>query len=127
MLCLAAAIGPFVLGAYANRSGKPIKIVIPAGFRGEFSILKDRAKGQNLRLQDGVWVFEIPATGELIVNDDYPFYMWHQATYVYSDGCAAMVESLGVTAGSIQASPRSSRSSTEYDGTRHRWKVVGAL
>src|SRR5262249_27643228 len=122
----AAAVGPFALAAYANRSGNPIRIVLPVGYRGEFSIVKDRTKGQDLNLQDGVWVFEIPASGVLLVNDDYPFYMWHQASYVYSDGRAARVESLGTTAGSIQTGPRSSRASTDYDGTMHRWKVVDA-
>lgn len=125
-LCVAAALGPFVLAAYANRSGYPIRIVVPAGLRGEFSIVKDRVKGQELNLQGGAWVFEIPATGELVVNDDYPFYMWHQATYVYSDGRPARVESLGVSAGKIQTGPNSARASTEYDGTTHRWKVVDA-
>jgi hypothetical protein len=125
-LCLAAAIGPFALAAYANRSGKPIRIVIPAGYRGEFSIEKDRSKGQDLKLQDGVWVFVIPADGRLVVDDDYPFYMWHQASYVYSDGRPAQVESLGVTAGTIQTGPGSSRGSTDFDGTTHRWRVVDA-
>jgi len=77
-------------------------------------------------LQDGAWIFEIPANGILVVNDDYPFYMWHQASYVYSDGRPAQVESLGTTAGTIQTGPGSSQSSTEYDGTTHRWKVADA-
>jgi hypothetical protein len=124
LLCLAAAVGPFALAARANRSGKSIKVVLPDGYRGEFSIVKDRAKGQDLRMQGGVWVFEIPAGGVLVVNDDSPFYMWHQETYVYADGRAAKVEELGTTAGSIQTGPGSSRANTDYDGTTHRWKVV---
>ena len=108
LLCLVASLGPFALGAYANRSGNPIRIVLPAGFRGEFSIVKDRTKGQDLKLQDDVWVFEMPANGVLIVNDDYPLYMWHQATYVYSDGHPATVKALGVTLGRIRTGPGSS-------------------
>jgi hypothetical protein len=122
-LCVTAAVGPFALAAYANRSGYPIRIVITAGHRGEFSIVKHRGKGEDLRFQDGAWLFEIPANGVLVVNDDYPFYMWHKARYVYSDGRPARVESLGVTAGNIQTGPNSSRSSTAYDRTTHRWKV----
>jgi hypothetical protein len=126
ILCLLAAAGPFALAAYANRSGNPIRIVLPAGFRGEFSIVKNRIEGQDLELQDSVWVFEIPASGVLVVKDDYPFYMWHQESYVYSDGRLARVKSLGTTPGSIQTGPGSSSGSTDYDGTTHHWKVVDA-
>jgi len=126
VLCLAAAVGPFALAAYAHRPGKPIRVVLPRGYRGEFSIVKDRAKGQELRMEGGVWVFEIPAGGVLVVKDDSPFYLWHEETYVYADGRAAKVEDLGTTAGSIQTGPGSSRANTDYDGTTHSWKVVGA-
>lgn len=124
VLCLAAAIGPFALAAYANRSGNPIRVVLPVGYDGEFAIVKDRANGQDLKLRDGAWVFEIPADGELVVNDDSPFYRWHQTTFVYSSGRPARVESLGTKAGSIQTGPGSWRGSTEFDGTAHRWRVV---
>jgi hypothetical protein len=126
ILCLAAAIGPFALSAYFNRPGKPVKIVLPEGFRGEFSIIKDREHGQDLKLRDGEWLFEIPAGGVLVVNDDRPFYRWHRESVVYSDGRPAMVESLGVAAGSITTGPGSSHASTDYDGTEHRWKVLDA-
>jgi hypothetical protein len=117
-LCLTAAVGPFSLAAYFNRSGLPIRVVLPVGYRGEFSIVKDRTKGQDLKLQDGVWVFEIPAGGVLVVNDDFSLYMWHQESYVYANGRPARVESLGTTAGSIDTGPGSSRSSTDHEGGR---------
>jgi len=126
VLCLIAAVGPFAVAAYVNRSGMPIKFVVPVGFRGEFSIVKDRTNGQDLKLHYGVWVFEIPESGVLVVNDDYPFFMWHQETYVYSDGRTARVESLGTQSGVVQTGPHSSKGSTEYDGTTHRWKVLDA-
>lgn len=72
-LCLAAATCPFALAAYANRSGKPIRIVLPEGYRGRFAIVKDRVKGRSLVFESGAWVFEIPPSGELVVNDDHPF------------------------------------------------------
>ena len=123
-LCLAAAVGPFALDAYERRSGKSIKVVLPSGFRGKFSIVKDRTKGRDLKLQNDVWVFEIPACGVLMVNDDSPFYRWHKETYVFADGHAAEVESLGSVAGSIQTGPGSSKGSMDYDGTTHRWRVM---
>ncbi|HEV2971228.1 MAG TPA: hypothetical protein VGY55_14735 [Pirellulales bacterium] len=115
IFCIAAAVGPFALAAYANRPGQPIRIVVPVGFRGEFSIVKNHAAGKELKMQDGVWVFEIPASGVLVVNDDYPFHMWHEEHVVYLDGLTARVEFLGTTAGS-----------TDHDETSDRWKVVDA-
>ena len=125
-LCLTATIGPFALTEYFNRPGKPIKIVLPEGFRGEFSIVKDRQQGQDLKWQDGAWLFEIPASGVLVVNDDYPFYRWHRESVVYSDGRPALAESLGVAAGSMNTCSGGSRASAHYDGTTHRWKVLDA-
>jgi hypothetical protein len=69
-------------------------------------------------------VFDIPPGGALVVSDDGPFYRWHEETFVYSDGRPARVESLGTEAGSVVTGPGSSRSSTEYDGTTHRWRVI---
>jgi hypothetical protein len=126
IICMAAAIGPFALAVYENRSGNPIRLVLPVGFRGEFSIVKNHANGQELKLRDGAWVFEIPASGVLVVNDDYPWHMWHEESFVYSDGHTERVESLGTTAGNIQTGSGSSTGSTDYDGTTNRWKVVDA-
>jgi hypothetical protein len=128
VLCLMAVVGPYAWLIYAsNRSGKPIRIILPVGFRGEFSIVKNRAEGQDLKLQDGVWVFEIPAGGVLVVNDDYPFYIWHPPLgCFYSDGRPVEVKDLGTTLGRIQTSPGSAKSSTDFDGTTHRWKVEDA-
>jgi hypothetical protein len=126
ILCLAAAIGPFALSAYFNRPGKPVRIVLPEGFRGEFLIVRDREKGQDLKLQDGEWLFEIPASGVLVINDDHPFCMWHQERFAYSDGRSATVEILETTPGSIITGANSSIASTDYDGTTHHWKVLDA-
>jgi len=125
-LCLTATIGPFALAEYFDRPGKPIKIVLPDAFIGEFSIIKERQQGQDLKWQNGAWLFEIPPSGVLVVNDDHPFYRWHQESVVYSDGRPAMAESLGVAAGRITTGHGSLRGSTDYDGTEHRWKVLGA-
>ncbi len=126
VLCLAAAVVPFVLTAYARRSGYPIKIILPVSYRGEFRIVKDRSRGQSLNLQHGVWVFKIPGDGVLLVKDDYPFSMWHTLSCVDSDGRPVTVVSLGTTAGSIKTGPGRLESNSKYDGTTHRWEVVDA-
>ena len=116
ILCLISTVLPFTI----DWKGKPIRIVLPVSFRGEFSIVKDRTSGQELKLQDGVWVFEIPASGVLFVKEDYPFFMWHNMRYAYSDGrplSRRSVEEFGLAA----ADP--SPGYPESDGTTHRWKV----
>ena len=125
-LCLTATIGPFALTEYLNRPGKPIKIVVPEGFHGAFSIVKDRQQGQDLKWQDGAWLFEIPPSGVLVINDDSPFYIWHQERFAYSDGHVATVELLETTPGSIITGGNNSIASTDYDGTTHHWKVLDA-
>src|SRR5690242_7737194 len=47
--CLAATVLPFAISAYLGREGQPIRIVLPAGYRGEFSIVKNRSAGQPLQ------------------------------------------------------------------------------
>lgn len=124
--CLAAAIGPMIFFAYANRTGYPVKIVLPVGFHGEFSIVKNQAIGQDVELQDGVWVYELPPSGELLIKDGTPFHRWHSETYCDANGKPVAVESLGVTAGSEVTGPNSSMGSTAYDGTTYRWQTVDA-
>jgi len=123
LLCVVASLGPFLIAAWMNREGLPIKIVIPVGYHGEIRIVKDHTKGQALKEQDGWWVFEIPPSGELDVKETYPFHMWHNETHVYSDGTAADLQDLGVEAGNIVTGSGSSKGSTEYDGTTFRWKT----
>jgi hypothetical protein len=125
LMCILASIGPFLLAAYANRSGSPIKFVLAPGYQGEFAIVKDRTNGTDLQFENGMWVFRIPPDGRLLVKDDYPFSIWHQESYVYSNGSAARVEPLGVTGGRIRTGPGSYHGSTDFDGTAHRWKVFG--
>jgi hypothetical protein len=124
ILCVAASLGPFLYAAWLNREGRPIKIVLPVGYRGEFSIVKDHIKGQDLKREDGAWVFEIPPNGVLIVKDTSPFFLRHREDIVYPDGAPARVQDLGVEAGNIITGPGSSKGSSEYDGTTLRWKSL---
>src|SRR5262249_30729188 len=56
VVCAVAWIGPFALRAYGERSGKPIEIVVPLGYKGVFSVVKDARRGQELEFHDGAWV-----------------------------------------------------------------------
>jgi hypothetical protein len=124
MLCLVATVVPFALRAYIGRSGKPVTIVLPAGYEGEFSIVRHRTRGQDVRPKDGEWIFEIPENGVLVVKDDSPFYRWHKTYYLYADGSPAKVKSLGTSSGSSGTGPNAYSGSTDYDGTEHRFEVI---
>jgi len=123
IVCILAAIGPFVLAAYLNRSGEPVRIVVPTDWTGEFAIVRDRKCGTELKFVDVAWEFRIPPSGELVVFDDHPFYRWHKETVVDADGRPVPAKGLGTTAGNIQSASGGWRGSTEYDGTTHRWTV----
>jgi hypothetical protein len=125
--CLLSVVGPFAFAAYCNRNGAPIEIVVPAGFSGEFSIVKDHNKGEDMLWRDGGWHFIIPPSGVLLVKDDYPFYMWHSEFFVDTDGKSIVAEALPTNSGIIQTGPGAYKSSTEYDGTTHRWKIADAV
>jgi hypothetical protein len=56
-LCIFAALGPFLFTSYLNRSGDPIRIVLPTDFQGHFSM-----------------------------KDDSPFYQWHALEVVEVSG-----------------------------------------
>ena len=123
-LCFAAGAAPVALALYYELPGRPIKIVLPVGYRSHFSIIKNRATGQDLEVKDGAYVFEIPARGVLVVKDDSPFYSWHEEIFVYADGQPATVEPCGTIPGRMTRGPYRGFSNTDYDGTTHCWKVV---
>ncbi len=95
MICLTSAVGPFALRAIGDRPGKPLRIVLPVGYKGEFSIVSDPKNGMQLQFRDGRWVFEIPDSGVLYVSNTHLFHVWHQEEYFYSDGRRANVRSRG--------------------------------
>jgi hypothetical protein len=123
-ICLASGIGPFLLRAIADRSGRPVEIVLPVGYQGAFSIVKDSKGGREPELNHGVWMFRIPESGVLKVKKTSPFHIWHRETHVYADGKSANVRPLGVTGGDIQTRPNSFAGSTSYHGTEHRFEVI---
>jgi len=95
-------------GSLTAPVGRPIKIVLPVGYEGEFSIVEDPLNGQPLVMERGEWVFRIPPEGVLAVKDLQPFRVWHKETHVFSDGQPAL-HSVGTS-----------------DRTRIQWEVIAA-
>lgn len=86
ILMLVAVVLPFGLIAYHNRSGYPIVLVVPDGYRGPVRLIIDRRQGVEVPLVDGKYTYRIPETGTLVIKDDSPFRQWHSMTAVYSSG-----------------------------------------
>jgi hypothetical protein len=120
---IALALSVFLVTG-CNRSGKSIHIILPNGFGGEFQIVKDSQRGQDLVEENGSWVFRIPRDGKLYVKQDWPFYQGHTETVQYENGQDVANKDLGTTAGSRSTGPNRVEASTEFDGTTHRWRVA---
>jgi hypothetical protein len=113
-----------ILHSGCSNSGKPILIVLPNFYNGEFRIVKDSQKGQVLVKENDWWVFEIPPDGSLYVRDDSPFYKWHSLSVRYKNGESISFEDLGTSLGTRSAGPNRTEGSTDFDGTTHRWQVI---
>lgn len=123
--CLLASLGPLFAAAYGNGSGRPIRVILSPGFVGEFSIVKDGKRGVTIEPTEGVWVYRIPESGILFVRENAPFFRWHPPIqFVDARGSTVVVEPLETTAGSRPAGPGASSSSTDFDGTTHRWRAL---
>src|SRR5258706_12960776 len=84
---LIAFVVAFGLITYANRlEGSPVKIIVPDGYKGKFWIVIDKVKGQTPSLVNGIWVFEIPPSGTLLINDDGPLSVGHEESYYFRSG-----------------------------------------
>lgn len=123
-ICLGTLLMAFTKTSHDVSSGKPITIVLPAGYHGPFSIVRDRVNGKDLVEKNGGWLFEIPADGVLRTKDDSPFYSWHRESVVFPDGSPAVVQSYEVRPGKVRTGPNSWEASTDYDGTIHEWTVA---
>ena len=85
VLCLVAALGPFALAGYLDREGKPIRVIVPRNYRGEFLII-EAPEGRDLPLRKGEYVCVIPENGKLLVKSLAAFNRWHTESFVFDDG-----------------------------------------
>jgi hypothetical protein len=115
-LCVLAAIGPFLVTAYMNRSGHPIRIVLPDGYQGHVSIIRNPVLGQDVPFENGRWVFRIPANGILRMKDDSAFFQWHTLEMFEVSGQPRKLEGRGISRPS---------DGEKHDEQEHRYVVLG--
>jgi hypothetical protein len=86
VIMLIAVALPFEMIAYHDRSGSPIVLVIPNGYRGPVKLIIDREQGKDVPLSDGRYTYQIPEGGTLVIKDDSPFRRWHSMSATYANG-----------------------------------------
>ncbi|HTU92238.1 MAG TPA: hypothetical protein VMF69_19300 [Gemmataceae bacterium] len=86
ILMLIAVLVPFGTIAYYNRTGYPIVIVVPSGFRGPIWIVEDSQAEEIIPKVDGEYRVKVPQSGVLRVKSTDMFAVWHSETSRYSDG-----------------------------------------
>lgn len=124
-----------VVSGCSNDLDRPIKIILPSDFTGEFRIVKDQS-GTRPQVTPDFYIYTIPNSGELLTLDISDFENWHQLVVEYQDGRVLMdmtqdlydghgfrITNGSTTAGSRQTGPSSWESSSDYDGTIMRWEV----
>lgn len=114
-----------VLAAIASLGcGRSVEIVVPDTFVGEARIVFDPAGGAPLVSSGFAWTFRIPASGELRVADQSPFYRLHRETVRHESGREAVVVRQFTTGGGVKKPDGSWYGSTDLPGNTHVW-VIG--
>ena len=112
-------------------SGTPIRVVLPNGYIGKFTVVKDSVHGVPLFLCEGTYEFVVPTGGVLAITDTHPFFRIAALTIQYHNGevllapnvPSSSVQLIGVNAGFGQGSSSKTEGSTELDGTTISWTV----
>lgn len=81
-----AVILPFGLIAYHDGQGHPISLILPKEHRGTVKLILDRRRGVDVPLEDGTYIYRIPASGVMTIRDDSPFRRWQSMRVSYGNG-----------------------------------------
>lgn len=113
-------------GGCQQNLDRPILLVLPNDYRGEFRIVKDQ-QGIPFSKSANAYCFTIPSSGELRSPDITPFFRWHKIRVEYADGRVIVDYTKDIFSGhglQIVDHGVTSSASTEHDGTVLRWCVV---
>jgi hypothetical protein len=86
ILLAMAVIIPCGLILDAERSGYPIVLVIPDGYRGPVRLTIDKKNGVEIPRHDGRYTYPIHQDGTLVIKDASSFYRWHSEMASYASG-----------------------------------------
>ena len=91
-----AALALFAAGVALMRPdsieiGRPIRFMIPSGFRGLFKIVRDES-GSDAALSSGTYVVKVPQQGVLRYRSFKPFSDLHETSARFEDGTELPVD-----------------------------------
>ena len=75
-----------------DRSGPPVRFVLPEGFRGVLEVFLDKANGNEVVKSNGTFVVAVPTNGRVAVKSDEFLRRWHTETATYPDGTLITAE-----------------------------------
>jgi len=108
-----------------DRSGPPVKYILPNGFTGYFRIVEDNTSEVTIKLESGAYVYRIPSSGVLVINElpgkDY----YHSFSAQYVNGQTIPLGVDDRTAPSTLAYYSLSSISTSSSQKREHWYLVG--
>jgi len=122
MAVLVPAVAASVIQLHWIANCHELKFVVPDGFKGTISLVKDSVRGIDLEETD--YTVRVPSGAEVPIRDNRFFFRCYSASARSTSGVVLPLRDGGVEPGGPIALPGGGRrSSTEFDGTRHRWTI----
>jgi hypothetical protein len=122
MAVLVPAIAASVIQLHWIANCHEVTFVVPDGFKGTITLVKDSVGGVDL--EETEYTVRVPPGAELPIRDDRFFFRCYSAAVRSTSGAVLPFRDGGVQPGGPVALPGGGEwSSTEFDGTRHRWIV----
>jgi hypothetical protein len=109
-----------LLVACRDRSGPPVEIVVPDGFRGSFWIVLDPT-AQDIPVADGRHIAIIPANGVLRVRSFLPLARWHAESARYASGAPLPIAHPGDAMPDRVAVRGGNSAATVHEGKELQW------
>src|SRR5580704_9738297 len=102
-----------------DRSGSPVRFVLPEGFHGVFEISEDKRNGVDLVKSNGMLLVIVPTNGCVVVKDWGFLTVWHKETGIFPDGKVISEEDPDTNAVSLHADL--------FSEGHTNWVLVGTL
>jgi len=89
-LIITALFGLCAFVGCGERSGIPLRFILPNDYRGLVQIIEDSKTGLDVEEQAGHYTYTIPAGGQLRVTSLRPFQSWHKESATFQNGAALL-------------------------------------
>jgi hypothetical protein len=110
-----------------DRSGPPVRFVLPEGFRGVFQISVDRQNGSELTQSNGTIIIIVPTNACVVAKDDRFLTRWHKETASYPSGKLFSSEVYHTNALALRGLSASQHTSWKLIGTEREFRIATAI